>query len=82
MSPPENWGDTRERFGFSALDPLTNPAVYQIPRRGGDGQGVNHRNQDKGQLDVDGVQESRQQGADDAAKGFGRVIKALSLIHI
>ena len=46
---------------FSALDPLADPAVYQIPRRSGDGQGVNHRNQDKRQLDVDGVQESRQQ---------------------
>ena len=60
---------------FSALDPLADPAVYQIPRRSGDGQGVNHRDQDKGQFDVDGVQESRQQGTDDAAEGFGRMTR-------
>mgnify|MGYP006961622665 CR=1 FL=1 len=35
---------------FSALDPLADPAVHEIPRRSGDGQGVNHRNQDKRQL--------------------------------
>lgn len=38
---------------FSALDPLADPAVHEIPRRSGDGQGVNHRDQDKRQLDVD-----------------------------
>ena len=61
---------------FSALDLLADPAVHEIPRRGGDGEPVNHRDQDKGQLDVDGVQESRQQGTDDAAEGFGRVVEA------
>ena len=55
---------------FSALDLLADPAVHEIPRRSGDGQGVNHRDQDKRQLDVDGVQESRQQGTDDAAEGL------------
>lgn len=35
---------------FSALDLLADPAVYQIPRRSGDGQGVNHRDQEKGSL--------------------------------
>lgn len=40
---------------FSALDPLADPAIHKIPRRSGDGQGVNHRDQDKGQLDVDSV---------------------------
>ena len=32
---------------FSALDLLADPAVHEIPRRSGDGQGVNHRDQDK-----------------------------------
>ena len=52
------------------------PAIYQIACRGGNRQSVNDRDQDKGQLGMNCVQKSRQQGTDDAAKRLGRVVKS------